>query len=70
MLVEHLLRSIGERSCAKRLSSAAMEVLRLHQWPGNVRELAHVLERGAILAEQRPIIEAAEIRIRARAIAS
>jgi transcriptional regulator with PAS, ATPase and Fis domain len=33
-----------------------------HDWPGNVRELAHVLERAAILAEDRPEIAAAEVR--------
>jgi DNA-binding NtrC family response regulator len=33
-----------------------------HDWPGNVRELAHVLERGAILAEDRREIAREEIR--------
>jgi transcriptional regulator with PAS, ATPase and Fis domain len=32
-----------------------------HDWPGNVRELEHVLERGAILAGDEPVLTAREI---------
>ena len=60
-LVSHLLSHCTE---GKLVSSEAMERLRSHAWPGNVRELAHVLERGAILAEGRPELNASDIRIR------
>jgi transcriptional regulator with PAS, ATPase and Fis domain len=36
-------------------------MLSLHDWPGNVRELEHVLERGAILAGEEPVLTAREI---------
>ena len=36
-------------------------MLKEHKWPGNVRELQHVLERAAILAEERPEIGVEEI---------
>ena len=52
-LAAHLLSRLGEEMPVKRLSAAAAERLMEHDWPGNVRELAHVLERGAILAEDR-----------------
>ncbi|HLL77359.1 MAG TPA: sigma 54-interacting transcriptional regulator [Pyrinomonadaceae bacterium] len=34
---------------ARRLSPAALEVLRAHHWPGNVRELRNVIERAVII---------------------
>ena len=58
-----LLERLGEEMPVKRLSSCAAQRLMEHSWPGNVRELAHVLERGAILAEDRREISAAEIRL-------
>ena len=42
-----------------------MERLRSYDWPGNVRELMHVLERAAILAEDRAEIGPDEIRLQA-----
>ncbi len=36
--------------------------LLLYDWPGNVRELMHVLERGVILAQDRMVIEASDVR--------
>jgi len=61
-LAAYLLGRMGEEMPVKRLSSSAAMRLMEHDWPGNVRELAHVLERGAILSEDRPEIAAEEIR--------
>jgi DNA-binding NtrC family response regulator len=62
MLAEYLLGRLGEEMPVKRLSADASMRLMEHDWPGNVRELAHVLERGAILAEDRREIAREEIR--------
>jgi DNA-binding NtrC family response regulator len=61
-LAEYLLAKLGEEMPVKRLSPGAAARLTEHDWPGNVRELAHVLERGAILAEDRREIAREEIR--------
>jgi DNA-binding NtrC family response regulator len=61
-LAAHLLSRLGEEMPVKRLSAAAARRLTEHDWPGNVRELAHVLERAAILAEDRREIAREEIR--------
>jgi DNA-binding NtrC family response regulator len=61
-LAAHLLSRLGEEMPVKRLSAGAAMRLMEHDWPGNVRELAHVLERGAILSEDRREIAADEIR--------
>ncbi len=61
LLVEALMARLNEQGPARRLSSGAMEKLAVHHWPGNVRELQHVLERAAILADDRPVIGAEEI---------
>jgi transcriptional regulator with GAF, ATPase, and Fis domain len=64
LLVEFFLERMGKNSPAKGITAGAMEALRGYDWPGNVRELMHVLERGAILAEDRPAIDVDEIRLR------
>ena len=64
MLAAYLLRKLGERMPAKRLSSDALEVLMGYHWPGNVRELGHVLERAVILAGNRADLLAQDIRVR------
>ena len=53
LLVDHFLRQYARKykHPAKRISSAAMEKLRLYRWPGNVRELKHAIERAIILSE-------------------
>jgi DNA-binding NtrC family response regulator len=61
-LADFILGRLGEEMPVKRLSLAAAECLMEHDWPGNVRELAHVLERAAILAEDRREIAPEEIR--------
>lgn len=62
LLADYLLARLGEEMPVKRLSPAAALRLMEHDWPGNVRELAHVLERGAILAEDRREIAREDIR--------
>jgi DNA-binding NtrC family response regulator len=66
-LAEHFLALMGKDAPRKRLSEGALEKLWQSSWPGNVRELAHVLERGAILADEEPEIGVEHIRLRARA---
>ena len=61
-LSAYLLARLGEEMPVKRLSAGAAQRLMEHDWPGNVRELAHVLERGAILADDRREIAREEIR--------
>jgi DNA-binding NtrC family response regulator len=60
-LALYLLGRLGEEMPVKRLSPGAASKLMDYDWPGNVRELAHVLERAAILAEDRMEIGAGEI---------
>ena len=64
MLVQHLLRKLGETMPKRSIGPAAMEVLMAHDWPGNVRELGHVLQRAAILSGDRAEILPADIRLR------
>jgi DNA-binding NtrC family response regulator len=65
-LAMHFLERLGQSGPAKTFAADAIEKLCGHKWPGNVRELAHVVERAYILAEDRPQITAAEIRMRSR----
>jgi DNA-binding NtrC family response regulator len=60
-LAEHFLEQMGSNSPRKRLTADAVAWLEDQVWPGNVRELMHVLERGAILAGERPEIGVAEV---------
>lgn len=55
------LERFGHDQPIKRISQAATQRLREYHWPGNIRELAHVLERAAILSEDRPEIAADDI---------
>ena len=66
LLVEFFLEQMGQASPRKAISECALVRLADYQWPGNVRELMHVLERGAILAEDRAVITEEEVRVRAR----
>lgn len=65
-LAMHFLEQLGQSGPLKTFDPEAIERLCAHGWPGNVRELAHVVERAYILAEDRPRITAAEIRVRSR----
>jgi DNA-binding NtrC family response regulator len=66
LLVEFFLEQMGKDAPRKRITPAAMAKLREYAWAGNVRELMHVLERGAILAEDRAEIGADEVRLTSR----
>jgi len=61
LLVEHFMQQLGREAPLKRLDETAMAKLAAHDWPGNVRELEHVLERGAILAGDSPVLTSSEI---------
>ncbi len=61
LLVEHFLEKLGRDTPRKRVDGGAMAKLAAHDWPGNVRELEHVLERGAILAGDNPVLTTREI---------
>jgi DNA-binding NtrC family response regulator len=61
LLVGHFLERMGRETPVKRISPAALTKLTAHEWPGNVRELEHVLERGAILAGDEPMLTEHEI---------
>lgn len=61
ILVDHFLECMGRETPVKRIDESALKKLSLHEWPGNVRELEHVLERAAILAGDKPTLEAADI---------
>jgi DNA-binding NtrC family response regulator len=60
-LIRHFLGKQAEYGPAKGLTVSAVQKLAAHKWPGNIRELEHVLERAAILAEDRPEIGVEEI---------
>ena len=52
LLAGHFVARLNERySSHKRLSEAALQVLRGHSWPGNVRELLHAVEAAVIVCE-------------------
>ncbi len=64
LLADHFLERLGRELPRKRLTQEALARLRQHSWPGNVRELGHVLQRAAILSEDRIDITASDIRVR------
>lgn len=53
LLIQHFLQKLSKqnRHPLKRLSSAALELLKNYHFPGNVRELENALERGAALCD-------------------
>jgi transcriptional regulator with GAF, ATPase, and Fis domain len=65
-LAVYFLEKLGQTGPSKVFHPEAMEKLCSHTWPGNVRELGHVVERAYILAEDRLMITAEEIRMRSR----
>jgi len=70
LLAEHFLGRLGVEAPRKQLHALALERMMAHRWPGNVRELEHVLERGCILAEDRPEVGPDEIEFGDGAFAS
>ncbi len=52
LLARHFAALLSERfGVEKRLSPAALDVLRRHHWPGNVRELLHAVEAAIVVCE-------------------
>ncbi len=52
LLARHFLSQLNERfGVERRLTPAALEVLRRHEWPGNVRELRHTMEAAVIVCD-------------------
>ncbi len=62
LLAERFLARLchSYRLPGKQLSEGARAAIRAHAWPGNVRELYHAMER-AVLAEEAPTVEAADL---------
>jgi len=56
-LAHHFLNRLytGPAQPAPELTAPALAVLQRHAWPGNVRELRNVIERAAVLADDRAI---------------
>ena len=63
MLVEHLLRKLGEAMPRKSISGAALQMLMAFDWPGNVRELGHMVHRAVILCGDAASIQPEHIRL-------
>jgi DNA-binding NtrC family response regulator len=52
LLACHFAALLSERfGVSRRLSDAALEVLRRHGWPGNVRELLHAIEAAIVVSD-------------------
>jgi|SRR5579864_1012332 len=61
-LAAHFLNELSQGT-PLRLDLEAAQALNAHSWPGNVRELQQVLERGAILAGDRSLILAEDLKL-------
>jgi len=72
LLAEHFVTGFGERfQVRKRISGAALDLLRHHDWPGNVRELKHVIEAAMVVSDEPELLpEHLPIRLRRAAAAS
>jgi transcriptional regulator with GAF, ATPase, and Fis domain len=68
LLVQFFLDQMGRDMPRKQMSAEGFALLAAYAWPGNVRELMHVLERAAILVEDRQVIGPAEIILRRRVL--
>lgn len=63
MLVEFMLRRLGETMPRKSMSPDALQLLRTPEWHGNVRELGHVVHRAVILCGDEAVIRPEHIRL-------
>ncbi|MCB9742195.1 MAG: sigma-54-dependent Fis family transcriptional regulator [Alphaproteobacteria bacterium] len=64
LLARHFLNS-SALGGTHELSPRAMDSLRAHPWPGNLRELRHAMQRAAVMAGARALIEPADLGLRA-----
>jgi DNA-binding NtrC family response regulator len=55
-LTAHFLAKYAAPLPAPRLSSHALQLLRMQPWAGNIRELQNVIERALIMVEDQPVI--------------
>ncbi|MEQ9504063.1 MAG: sigma 54-interacting transcriptional regulator [Deltaproteobacteria bacterium] len=56
-MLERLRRDAGAEPLPRRISPAALEVLKTHSWRGNVRELFNVVERAAVLCGDADVLD-------------
>jgi len=61
LLVRYFLEKCSRGGKKKHLSREAMELLMAYDWPGNVRELSNVVERAAIVSNDREEILAQDL---------
>jgi DNA-binding NtrC family response regulator len=57
LLAKHFLRALGRPDFA--ISTDMLALLMAYEWPGNVRELRNVIERGASLQSELPLLPGA-----------
>ena len=63
-LISHFLNKYNAKyNKDKRMTDAAMQVMRDYSWPGNIRELQNLLERLVIIGEEARITSAQVLRI-------
>lgn len=63
MLVEYMLRRLGEAMPRKSIHEDALQLLLDFDWPGNVRELGHMVHRAVILCSDESVIRPEHIRL-------
>jgi len=57
LLARHFVAVMNERfGSSKKISEAALQMLRRHSWPGNVRELLHAVEGAMVVCEGMEIL--------------
>ncbi|MEX2262389.1 MAG: sigma-54 dependent transcriptional regulator [Bryobacteraceae bacterium] len=64
-LADHFLHGLAREAgaCAQSFTEAAVKKLMEHHWPGNVRELQNTIERSLVLAGQKTVLDADDMRL-------
>ena len=65
LLINTLLARLSDgskRPVVLRFDSEAIKLLRNHRWPGNVRELENIIERLALMLEEKGFVSGADVR--------